>query len=135
MNLNKRKMLAAKTLNVGKSRILFNTERLDEIKEAITKQDIKELFSSGAIKIKEVKGRKTIRKRKTRRRAGSIKKKIRHSKRQYIIMIRKLRAYLAELRKKEQISEEQYQKLRKEIRAKLYDDKSHLKEKIASMKK
>ena len=40
LNLNKKKELASKVLKVGKNRILFNTEGLSEIKEAITKQDI-----------------------------------------------------------------------------------------------
>ena len=43
MNLQKKKELAARTLTIGKDRIMFNTSRLDEIKEAITKQDIKDL--------------------------------------------------------------------------------------------
>ena len=34
MNLGKKKILAAKTLGVGLGRIIFNNERLAEIKEA-----------------------------------------------------------------------------------------------------
>ena len=70
MNLNTKKRLAARTLKVGLGRIKFDIERLDEIKEAITKQDIKDLKESGAIKIKEISGRRTNVKRKTIRRAG-----------------------------------------------------------------
>ena len=55
MNLRKKKILAAKALKVGKERIIFLKPRLEEIKEAITKQDIKDLYKEGAIKIKEVK--------------------------------------------------------------------------------
>ncbi len=40
MNLSKKKLLAVKTLRVGKERITFSPSRLDEIKEAITKQYI-----------------------------------------------------------------------------------------------
>ena len=40
MNLGKKKQLAARTLGVGKSRVHFVNENLNEIKEAITKQDI-----------------------------------------------------------------------------------------------
>ena len=47
MNLSKKKALAARTLNVGKARILFNVQRLGEIKEAITKQDIRDLHKEG----------------------------------------------------------------------------------------
>ena len=76
MQLNKKKELAARTLKVGKGRIVFNKERLSDIKEAITKQDIRELLRDKAIIITAIQGRRKIVKRKTRRRAGSIKKKV-----------------------------------------------------------
>ena len=58
MKLNKKKELAVKILGVGKSRIIFEKSRLEEIKDAITRQDIRDLAASGAIKIRLVKGRK-----------------------------------------------------------------------------
>lgn len=128
MNLAKKKTLAAKALEVGKGRIIFNNERLDEIKESITRQDIRDLHASGAILIKPITGRKTVEKRKTRRRFGSIKKKVKNSKGEYVILTRKLRSYLNELRKQEEITEEQYQKLRKQVKASIFRSKSHMKE-------
>ena len=65
MNLGKKRALAAKVLNVGKERICFNSERLDEIKEAITRQDIRDLHASKAITIRQESGRKAKQKRKT----------------------------------------------------------------------
>ena len=41
--LDRRKDLASRVLGVGKRRIIFDSSRLSEIKEAITKQDIKDL--------------------------------------------------------------------------------------------
>ena len=64
MNLRKKKILAAKTLGVGKNRILFMHNALNEIKEAITKQDIKSLHGEGAIQIRPIHGRKRIEQRK-----------------------------------------------------------------------
>lgn len=128
MNIRKKKILAANAMNVGKDRIVFNTARLDEIKEAITKQDIRDLVSAGAIIVKDIKGRKAVVKRKTRRRAGSVKKKVKNSKTAYVIITRKLRNYISELRDQEKITEEQFWKLRKEIRARAFKSKSHLKE-------
>ena len=58
MNLSKKKALAAKTLKVGKDRISFVNARLDDVKEALRKQDIKDLNSEGAIIIKNIKGKK-----------------------------------------------------------------------------
>ena len=58
MNLGKKKQLAIRTFGVGKERIIFVKSRLEEIKEAITKQDIRELYREGAIRIQEPKGRR-----------------------------------------------------------------------------
>jgi|SRR3989344_782691 len=134
MNLENKKALAAKTLGVGKERIIFNNERLQEIKEAITRQDIRDLFSSKAISVRVISGRKAKIGRKTRRRFGSIKKTINHGKRNYVILTRKLRNYINELRKQESLSEADYQKLRKQIRASIFRSKSHLKEILAGKK-
>ncbi|MFH1802590.1 MAG: 50S ribosomal protein L19e [archaeon] len=131
MKLETKKELVARALNVGKNRIVFNTERLSELKEAITKQDIRDLKNSGAIHIKEVAGRKTNKKRKTRRRAGSIKKKVNKSKKEYVTLTRKLRSNLAHLKKTKQIAPEKYTEIRKEIRAKSFKSLANMKERIA----
>jgi large subunit ribosomal protein L19e len=54
MNLKNKKELAAKVLKVGVNRISINYERRNELKEAITRQDIKELEKEGVINIKEI---------------------------------------------------------------------------------
>jgi large subunit ribosomal protein L19e len=131
MKLETKKSLVARALKVGKNRIIFNTARLSELKEAITKQDIKDLKESGAIHIKEVAGRRTNKKRKTRRRAGSIKKKVNKSKQEYVVLTRKLRTHLAYLKKTKQITQEKYLEIRKEIRAKAFRSLANMKERIA----
>jgi large subunit ribosomal protein L19e len=90
-NLDKRKRLAGKVFGVGINRIIFDNSRLDEIKEAITKQDIKDLHESGAIIVNPVLGRKTKEKRRTRRGFGKIKMKINPGKEKYVTLVRKLR--------------------------------------------
>jgi large subunit ribosomal protein L19e len=135
MNLAKKTNLAAKTLGVGKERIVFNTERLNEIKEAITRQDIRDLFANKAIMIKDVSGRRTKEKRKTRRRVGSIRKRPSQSKRDYINLTRKLRYYIRELLDQEKLSKEKFKILRKQIRASIFKSKSHLKESLSGVKK
>lgn len=131
MKLETKKDLVARALKVGRNRIIFNTARLSELKEAITRQDIKDLKDSGAIRIKEVNGRKTKKKRRTRRRAGSIKKKVNKSKKEYVTLTRKLRSYLSHLKKTKQIAQEKYLEIRKEIRAKSFRSLAHMKERIA----
>jgi len=135
MKLDKKKALAAKVLGVGKGRVILNKERLDEIKEAITKQDIRELFDSGAISVAQIIGKRTVEKRKTRRRMGSIRKKVKSGKRIYIQRTRKLRSYISELKKHDEITSKQYFTLRKQIRASIYRNKAHMKEHIASFEK
>ena len=135
MKLEKKKQLFARTLGVGKGRIVFNKTMLSDIKEAITKQDVRDLIISGAVKIKEIKGRKKIVKRTTRRRAGSIKIKKKSGKREYIIITRKLRAYLAYLKKMNLMPLEDIYRLRKEIRAKNFKSLSQFKERISEVKK
>ncbi|MEK6892981.1 MAG: 50S ribosomal protein L19e [Nanoarchaeota archaeon] len=131
MNLGKKKILAARTLGVGKDRIVFNIKRLSDIKEAITKQDIRDLLNAHAIFVKEPKGRKTKVKKRSRRRAGSIRKKIKGGKREYIILTRKLRAHLAELKRKGEITPEKLLKMRREIKSHAFKSKAHMKEVIS----
>lgn len=135
MKLEGKKELAARALNIGKARIIFNKERLDEIKEAITKNDIKDLLKGKAIKIKEKQGRKKKEKRRTRRRVGSIKKKVNKRKQEYIKLTRKLRTHIKYLKDKGILPNSEYIALRKEIRAKAFRNLTHMKERIPQEKK
>ncbi len=130
MNLRKKKQLAAKVLRVGKSRIFFNENNLKEIKEAITKQDIKDLFEQGIISIKLAKGRKKFIKRKNKKGPGSIRKNVRKRKRDYMILTRKLRAHLKEVRNNDKMKNEKYYLLRGQIKNKMFKNKQHFKENI-----
>jgi len=135
MKLDKKKELAVRTLKVGKARIVFNINRLDEIKEAITKQDIRDIVSSGAIKVNEIKGRKTKRKRKTRRRIGSVKIKVNTRKRDYMTITRKLRSYLLDLKKRNAIPADVYKQMRKEIRLSSFKSLAQMKDRIAKIRR
>jgi large subunit ribosomal protein L19e len=135
MNLGKKKRLASRTLAVGKERIVFLESRLKEIKEAITKQDIRDLKKEGAIIVKEIKGRKKKKKLSKRRGFGKIKKTVNKRKEKYVIMTRKLRKYVTEMKKKGKISREEFYDVRKKIRNKAFRSKNHLKEYLESRKK
>jgi len=134
MDLSKKKALAARAMGIGVGRVRFNAQRLDEIKEAITKQDIRDLVVDKAIYAREVKGRRANEPRR-RRRAGSIRMKPNQRKRNYMILTRKLRAYAAELRKHGSIKNDEFLNLRKEVKSKQFRSKSHMKERIEFMKK
>ena len=135
MNLKKKKALAIRTLKVGKERIVFLESRLDEIKEAITKQDIRDLQKEGAIIVKEIKGRIKVKKRKRKRGPGKVKKKVNKRKQEYVIMTRKLRKYVAEIKKQGKLSKEEVVEIRKRIRNRKFRSKAHLKEYIGGLRK
>ncbi len=132
MKLNRKKELASKVMKVGKNRISFKPEALSEIKQAITKQDIRDLKTEGIISIKEVKGRKKIQKRKTKRGPGKIKKKVNKRKQEYVKQTRKLRKYIRGLKDKKIINRDLYWELRKKIRMRDFKSKSNLKEHLKS---
>jgi large subunit ribosomal protein L19e len=135
MNLAKKKILASNTLNIGKNRIVFVNSRLDEIKEAITKQDIRDLKEEGAIVVKEIKGKRKKEKRKNKRGPGKIKKKVNRSKQDYVIMTRKLRKYVAEMKKQGILTMDEVKDIRKKIRNKIFRSKAHLKSYIGGLRK
>jgi len=134
MNLRTKKALAIKTLGVGKERIVFIESRKEEIKEAITKQDIRDLVAEGAIIIKEVKGRKKVKKRKNKRGTGKIKKTVNTRKRDYVIMTRKLRKYLKAVKESLGLSREEIKDTRNRIRNKTFRSKAVLKEYLEGKK-
>ncbi len=132
MKLENKRELAARTLGVGKNRIVFNINRLSEIKEAITKQDIRDLKNSGAIIVNEIKGRKKIKPSGSRKRSGSFKAKVNQSKKIYMRNTRKLRAYLKNLKNKKEISNETFIEVRKEIKASKFKTIAYLKERLSA---
>ncbi|MDD5192317.1 MAG: 50S ribosomal protein L19e [Candidatus Nanoarchaeia archaeon] len=134
MNLGKKKQLAAEVLNVGKNKIKFASDKLPEIKEAITKQDIRELYKEGFISIKTTIGKRKRIKRKTRIGPGNIRTKVKHRKRDYVRITRKLRGYLKELLKQGKIDSETYRDSRKKIKMRYFKSKSYLKEYLTANK-
>ncbi len=135
MKLDKKKALAARIFNVSKSRILFIEPRLDEIKEAITKEDIRNLRADGAIIIKPIKAKRAMKRRKAKKGAGNIKKHAKNKKKEYIILTRKLRNHIQELKNKNLITKKQIFDIRKKIRNRYFKSKFQLKEYLSTLKK
>lgn len=134
MNLSKKKGLAIRTLKVGKKRIIFLESRLEEIKEVITKQDIRDLQKEGAIMIRDIKGKRKV-KKKRKKSVGNIRKSLNTRKKNYVIMTRKLRKHVLNAEKLGKVSKEDVKDIRKRIRNKAFRSKSHLKEYIRELKK
>jgi large subunit ribosomal protein L19e len=133
MNLKKKKALAARAFGLGLKRIEFVKPRLEEIKEAITKQDIRELHKDGAIKIKLIKGRRKSEKKRKKRSIGNIRKKVNKRKEEYVKLTRKLRKYVSEIQGK--LTQKEKKDIRNKIRNKFFKSKTHLKEYIKEIEK
>ena len=138
MNLRTQRRVAAAILDVGKKRIWFDPMRLDEIQEAITRQDISELIKNGIIKKIEVHGvRRRMGKRREerfakgrRRGTAKRKKKIVDRKMEYVFKIRKLRSYLKMLKSEGKLDKTAYCRLRKLSKSGVFSDVNRLKEYI-----
>ena len=128
--------MAAKVLNIGKNKIWFIPGRINEIKEAITQQDIVDLIKDKAIKRKPHLGQKRRagrinlkRKKKGRRRGpGHIKKVIK--KRDYIHRIRKLRSFLKSLKNTNKMNSEECRKIYMLLKAGMLKNKQAITEYI-----
>ncbi|MBW2996083.1 50S ribosomal protein L19e [Candidatus Woesearchaeota archaeon] len=138
MKLKLQKRLASDILKCSEKRISFDQTRLEDIKEAITKLDIKSLITGGAIKAKPVKGVSRVRARKTalqkrkgkRKGPGSTKgrKTARLPKKKaWIGRIRIQRKFLKELRDKGLVSKSDYHALYQKSKGGFFRSKRHIK--------
>lgn len=134
MMLKTQKRIAADVLKCSPKKLVFDTERLSEIKEAITKQDMRDLKNEGAIIIKDIKGGKKNAKKRARRGQGRIKKRVVERKKEYINITRMLRNYVAILKRDGKISKEDFYDIRKKIRNKIFKSRANLKDYIKTSK-
>ena len=122
MNVKNQKRLAARILKVGKRRILLDQTKLPEIKEAITKTDLRALISDGTIDVKPLKGhsrshaRKIIvQRRKGRRKNKGSRKGSKYArisrKRIWVSRVRTQRAFIKNLKNKNLISNRNFRDL------------------------
>ena len=120
--LNVQRRLAAQVLKCGKNRVNFDTDRLNDIREAITKIDIRSLINSGAIKKKRLVNtsrfwsRKIKKQKSSNRRKGFGSRKGKKTarlkpKRTWINKIRLQRNFIKSLRDKNIITSVAYHEL------------------------
>src|SRR3989344_9490039 len=130
--------MARSLFKVGYKRIKFDSEKLSEIKEAITKKDIKGLVNKNIIKILAKRGisraraRKILlQKRKGRRkgigsRKGTANARL-NSKRDWINKIRVLRRFIKNLKDKSLINNKDYKELYLKAKGGFFRSERHLK--------
>jgi large subunit ribosomal protein L19e len=138
MNLKLQRKLAARAYRCSPQRVRFATERLNEIKEAITIYDVRALINKGAIerinKQGVSRGRARInqkQKAKGRRRGhGSRKGRAgarQHTKETWMNRIRLQRKFLNELREHKKIKNEVYRSLYQKAKGGFFRSKRHIK--------
>ena len=137
--LDVQRRLAAQLLKCGKHRVRFDPERLDEIKEAITKADLRGLISSGVVTKRRVlntskfwaRARKTQKIKGKQKGFGSRKgKKTARGiapKRIWMNKIRLQRGFLKSLRDTEMISTTDYHELYMKSKGGFFRSIRHLK--------
>lgn len=137
MDLSLQKKLACKILGVSPRRVYLDMERKDEIKEAITRADVRGLIKDGAIVKLQARSISGGRARKLRHQKskglrkghGSRKgaKKARTGDSDWVTKIRVLREFLRELRDKELIAKETFQDLLGKAKGGFFRNRRHIK--------
>lgn len=137
MNLRMQRILAAKVAGVGLARVILDPLRYDDIKEALTKEDIRSLIKQGAIKILPVsspsrhRARARHKQQKKGRQTGHGTRRGKKfakypRKRQWITKIRKIRKTLLDLKEKNLLETKTYRDLYLKAKGGFFRDKGHL---------
>ena len=138
MKLNTKKRMAASIFGISAKRIKLDPERLSEVKEAITKSDIRSLMRDGVIRKVNKRGisrararQRLIQKRKGRRYGkGSLKGSDTSRlprKRKWINKVRTQRDLLKQLKKKGVLSVSNYRILRNKVKGGFFRSRRHVK--------
>ncbi len=138
MNLSNKKRIAAQVLKCGQTRVVFDVESLDSIKEAITKADIRSLAKDGIIKKKPKQGvskgglRKHLKQKRKGRRAGPGRRSgTKHArlpkKNAWMNKTRAIRDLLKTLREKEVIGTKSYRLLYRKAKGGFFRSRRHIK--------
>ena len=137
-NLSVQKRLAADVAKVSQKRIAFDVEKLETIKEAITKRDVRALIKDGVITVKQKEGntrgrirKSNVQKSKGRLKGKGSKKGTHHSrlskKEAWMIKIRALRTFIKEVKDKNLVSVSTARDLYRKSKGGFFRSKRHIK--------
>lgn len=136
--MTSKKQLISRKLKCGKDRIWVDPARYDEVKDAITTNDILNLVKQKIVKKKPKTGVSKVRARKIRAQKTKGRRKGRGSRKgkktvllpgktKWMIQVRALRKYLRELKKDEKITQEVYRQMYRKVSGGFFRNKAHLK--------
>jgi large subunit ribosomal protein L19e len=129
--LSLQRRLAAKIMKVGQTRVVMDPDHLEDIKNAITRADIRKMINHGYIKVKKSKIKKPDLYAKKKKKGHGSKKGSKGAKvtkkKIWMNTIRPLRRMLKELRDKGTIDTRTYRKTYMLIKSGMFRSRSHLK--------
>jgi large subunit ribosomal protein L19e len=136
-NLRAQKRIAADVLDVGKDRVWFDPDQQEEIADAITREDIRDLVDQGTVRVKDAKGnskgraRERAEKRAYGHRKGAGTRKGRSGGRksekdEWVSRIRAQRRRLKELRDDGPLTPTQYREAYNKASGGEFDDVARL---------
>ena len=137
MNLTNQRRMAAELLGCGAHRVWIDPNRIEDVADAITRNDIRVMINAGAIKAAQKKGissgrRKYLagQKKKGRQRGPGSRKGAKYArtprKREWIRRIRPIRARLKELREQGVLDTRTYRKYYRQAKGGMFKSKAHL---------
>jgi large subunit ribosomal protein L19e len=143
MDLRNQRRLASELLGCGENRIWIDPTRMEDVAEAITRNDVRRLINDKAIKAKQKKGVSRSRARysqgqrkKGKRRGHGSRKGGKGArtpqKRAWIGTIRPVRAQLREYRNQGKIDSATYRRLYRRAKGGMYRSKARLKAQLIS---
>lgn len=138
MNLKTQKRIAAKVLKCSPKRVVFDPSSVADVKEAITRADIKNLVGNKVIAKASEKNnsrgriRKDLIQRRKGRKSGQGSRKGKHgarvsSKSVWIAKVRLQRTFIKELRDKGLVALETYRLLYSRVKGGYFRNKRHIK--------
>ncbi|MEW6295421.1 MAG: 50S ribosomal protein L19e [Candidatus Diapherotrites archaeon] len=146
MQLNKIRRMSSQILKTGKNKIWFEPDSGDKIKEAMTKDDVRELIRQGLIKERKEQmhskaGARALKEKKRKgrkrgfgKRTGSRKARVKE-KTGWIKRVRAQRKKLKELKSKGTVSPKDYRKLYKMIKGNYFKGKKYIELAVKEKKK
>ncbi len=137
VDLKNQRRMAADLLKCGVNRVWIDTNRTEDVAEAVTRTDVRSLIKEGAIKSKQKKGISRARikhiqeqKHKGKRKGHGSRKGTKHSrfskKRRWIQTIRPIRTMLREYRGQGRITAATYRKFYRHAKGGMFKSKAHL---------
>ena len=144
VNLKTKRQLVSRILGVGVDRVKFDPEHLDDVADAITRDNIRSLITANVIEIKPIRGTskgrshfKKLQRSKRGTKQGSKKgrKGARTGKKQvYVRKIKAMRHQLKVSKLRKEIANENYWKLYKQVSGNQVRNLAHLRSLIEAVR-